>query len=1277
MAQDERDEGLIKMLLDSSHMEPKVPYRQQPYTSQPSTYNTSSTIGSTKVGLPAGGGGRMNPGPGAGSQLGFTTNRTMGGPFSNNQPDYSVRTHQPPQLTLEERLVNLVQMDHSYAKAWRPDTSTTLPTRSILLSASKQESLNLTDDEDYINVDEEVIKPVPQYDPQYARRMMTECEKFVSFANPEFEDDNANSFEETIPKEGWTHQQKVLYGRMIRVLHQDRLARLALEGRDNEPILRRICVDKSAKRTRLILSSFPTLWDIKVVQWLHTVFTEYLPKAYLAAWLDIIQTLRSKVPKLMNKVLAPFLRHTDDKIQQIVADGLALLLRRPWDPAAKSITKSKLEQLPGNPVIIVAPPGPGDTQLIPKRMRLWNNQLGCLGKVFVINIPIPQGEAGLKTTVNQYLQQMATSTLTKVRETKVSHADRPIILMGWGPGASIITHVATIEKVAGLVCLGFPGTTLSGKRGEVGDPLLELKTPTLFVIGDKATDACSDDIEDFRERMHVETGLIVVGSADSHLRVSKRKKRLEGITQTMVDRNLMEEIRTFLVGILTNTGTSRSSHNHQLKINISGSGQESPRKNIDANRKFASGENSGASSPRNPESGFNSANATPKKVAKSRKRNSSALSVDGQTVAPPPTKRQPKERAPRTTQPRPKKPRKQPQQTELPAPGVQQQDQGQYSGAIPGPGAGPVYNNKITSGISLNSRVPLPAGMLVNTDSGSTAAQLGATSTPGISGNNLTVQFKSGTSQGFDGTKFPPGLLSISTPLPQSTLLGQGSTLPPPQIRLPIVPDTSFKPNVSGLFDQPPLASSPAILQTSVGGKYQPMVSQTSSNLQMPRNTIRMATTIQPPKQTPFIRSTTISQRPSMVGVTPGAAGGRYPRPHGPTGISTISITLPVPISELQQQTTGPVNVQASQYSNVIQPSAPSSLGHPGAFVSGRGVQMRGGRGGATRFYAGRPSLPASGGRGQSVGYVGGNTRIQATSNVPILPPGRFTTPIPSSQLPQTQLNNTYSQTNAAGSTKVFQYVAKKSQPVFVSDTQQSADKNISGHPTINMTSHDLPGPSGDQQPQFLSPGTISGLSMQSGSGRSSFITTSQTGTPNQSQTSSYVPVDSTRVGQGPSSNLPSTGQSTVRLPSFDKIQSSLSSKSNNAMSLYNAPAQSMQTSIMKVQQSLGQVQTVASSGNQIQTVSSNQMSPNTISFKSSLPSTNEVAQSQTSGSSSQVNKQIVANTTSGSIQTDSAPAQLNTSSETSTADENSKDDISEIQDVAKILASLSNAVSK
>lgn len=42
--------------------------------------------------------------------------------------------------------------------------------------------------------------------------------------------------------------------------------------------------------------------------------------------------------------------------------------------------------------------------------------------------------------------------------------------------------------------------------------------------------------------MRVETGLIVVGSADDYLRVSKKKKRLEGITQSIVDRCIVVSI---------------------------------------------------------------------------------------------------------------------------------------------------------------------------------------------------------------------------------------------------------------------------------------------------------------------------------------------------------------------------------------------------------------------------------------------------------------------------------------------------------------------------------------------------------------------------------------------------------------------------------------------------------------------------------------------------------------------------------------------------------------
>ena len=72
---------------------------------------------------------------------------------------------------------------------------------------------------------------------------------------------------------------------------------------------------------------------------------------------------------------------------QIVADGLALLLRRPWDPAAKSITKSKLEQLPGNPVIIVAPPGK-DLNIVWIDCLEWMGQVSFLGITDLLKVKV-------------------------------------------------------------------------------------------------------------------------------------------------------------------------------------------------------------------------------------------------------------------------------------------------------------------------------------------------------------------------------------------------------------------------------------------------------------------------------------------------------------------------------------------------------------------------------------------------------------------------------------------------------------------------------------------------------------------------------------------------------------------------------------------------------------------------------------------------------------------------------------------------------------------------
>ena len=66
--------------------------------------------------------------------------------------------------------------------------------------------------------------------------------------------------------------------------------------------------------------------------------------------------------------------------------------------------------------------------------------------------------------------------------------------------------------------------------------MLDSKTPILFVIGQNSTTCSIDQIEDLREKMKAENSLVAVGGADDNLRVTRSKKKQEGITQSMVDR---------------------------------------------------------------------------------------------------------------------------------------------------------------------------------------------------------------------------------------------------------------------------------------------------------------------------------------------------------------------------------------------------------------------------------------------------------------------------------------------------------------------------------------------------------------------------------------------------------------------------------------------------------------------------------------------------------------------------------------------------------------------
>jgi predicted alpha/beta-hydrolase family hydrolase len=172
----------------------------------------------------------------------------------------------------------------------------------------------------------------------------------------------------------------------------------------------------------------------------------------------------------------------------------------------------------------------------------WKNLLGEIGDVETFDYAYMR--EGRKRP--DPLPQLITTHREALSEARQRHASGSTILIGKSMGGRVGCHVSLQEKVAGLVCLGYPLCAM-GDRTKIRDEILRaLSTPILFVQGTRDSFCPLDFLEGVRAEMKAPNFLHVVEGGDHSLNVPKRQLQAIGETQERVNRQILKAITGFV-----------------------------------------------------------------------------------------------------------------------------------------------------------------------------------------------------------------------------------------------------------------------------------------------------------------------------------------------------------------------------------------------------------------------------------------------------------------------------------------------------------------------------------------------------------------------------------------------------------------------------------------------------------------------------------------------------------------------------------------------------------
>jgi Predicted hydrolase of the alpha/beta-hydrolase fold len=178
-------------------------------------------------------------------------------------------------------------------------------------------------------------------------------------------------------------------------------------------------------------------------------------------------------------------------------------------------------------------------------MQRWKRNLEPIGPVTVFDY-VYMREGRRRPDPLPRLIATHRNELAKMR----SQIPGPAILIGKSMGGRVGCHLSLQEKVAGIVCLGYP-LCGGGDPTKLRDQVLrELTAPVLFVQGTRDPLCPLDLLEQIRRQMSAPNVLHVVEGGDHSLRVPKRQEQAEGRTQQQIDESIFAAIEKFVTDAL-------------------------------------------------------------------------------------------------------------------------------------------------------------------------------------------------------------------------------------------------------------------------------------------------------------------------------------------------------------------------------------------------------------------------------------------------------------------------------------------------------------------------------------------------------------------------------------------------------------------------------------------------------------------------------------------------------------------------------------------------------